>query len=178
MGNRIFLESLDTLERLPNPIGHYFAMAPASDESINRNAVYYETIQECEDVHICYSENDDILQFLYPLADMGREAFGFDGPENLSRISRNVQLVDCNEVAQGHAKYWSSPQLCHFIHSCVRGAAPRPADSRRVKLLPNNKVNVLSNKRPWCTTTLKMSVVGVLCLMAIVAASAFVKTNS
>ena len=142
MGNYLFLEAMKKPE-VPGLVTNYFSLGAAVDnESIQKGEVYYSSIKNCKEVYVAYSKEDEVLEYLYTLAELDK-ALGGSGIEDISKLPKHVQLVDCSEIVDSHSAYFESPQLYQFIQRRASGAPPLPENAKKVKLPAYSEIVVL-----------------------------------
>jgi len=142
MGNFLFLEALNKSSKL-NGVTNFFSLGAAVDDaSIEKGGIYGAALKRCRDVYIAYSSEDDVLKYLYTLAEFGR-ALGSVGVPDISQLPSRVQLVNCTDVVAGHSDYSQSPQLYTFLRDRLLGIAPLPENAKSVKLFADNRVLVV-----------------------------------
>ncbi len=127
MGNRLIFEALNFTPRQPqkNLVENFYALAPAiDDEMIEYKNKYFRSTQNCHDLYVFYSKQDDVLKFLYHLAECD-EALGEEGVGNLKKLPKNVQMIDCTAFVDGHSHYFEAPALYEFIqHEVIFRKSP------------------------------------------------------
>ncbi len=142
MGNYLFLEAMKKSKE-PGLVTNYFSLGAAVDnESIQKGEVYYSSIKNCKEVYVAYSEEDEVLEYLYTLAEFDK-ALGGSGIEDISKLPKHVQLVDCSEIVDSHSAYFESPQLYKFIQKRTSGIPPLPENAKKVKLPSYSEIIVL-----------------------------------
>lgn len=108
MGNRLILDALLKLsaKSKDQKINHYYSFAAAvGEESIERKQTYFPATQLCSKMYVFHSSHDDILKFVYLVAE-DDEALGGDGDIPFSSIPKNVQFIDCTPFVDGHTAYF------------------------------------------------------------------------
>jgi esterase/lipase superfamily enzyme len=136
MGNLLFLEAMNHPEQA-HCVTNFFSLGAAvGDRSIEKGEIYHTAIENCKEVYIVYSKKDDILRYLYTLAEWDR-ALGSIGIEDIGKISSHVQLVDCSDVVPTHNQYQQATEVYTFLRDRLLGIPPLPEGAKQVKLLPN-----------------------------------------
>lgn len=116
MGNFLLFEALNYQSPFERKvIQNYFSFAAAIDnESIERKEKYYTSTQNCNNIFVFYSKQDDVLKWLYTFAEQDK-ALGFDGAENPSQLPPNVEMIDCSSFIDSHGEYYTSPSVYGLI---------------------------------------------------------------
>lgn len=142
MGNYLFLEAMKKPEH-SGLVTNYFSLGAAVDnESIQKGEVYYSSIKNCKEVYVAYSKEDDVLEYIYTLAELDKALGGF-GIEDISKLPPHVQLVDCSKVVDAHSAYFECSQLYQFIQNRIFGIPPFPENAKKVELLINGEIVIL-----------------------------------
>lgn len=143
MGNRVALEAMNHMKG-DKPVRKFYSLAAAVDnEAVQTNGRYAKGIEKCERVYAFHSREDDSLKYLYQLAEFDR-AFGYGGAEKSNKLADHVQVLDCNEVVDGHLKYRSTPEIFEVARKILLGQLP---NAQQLKVLPGGKVEVISGDR-------------------------------
>ena len=149
MGNRLVFEALNfsSKEGAKKLVNHFYSIAAAVDqESIENNHKYSLASKNCEDIFVFHSKQDEVLEFLYTIAECDR-ALGFEKIENLKQLPPNVQLIDCSTFATGHSQYFNAPNIYEFIRNKLLNQTPSITIAPNLKILANGDVEILSTDK-------------------------------
>ena len=122
------------------PVRNFYSLGAAVDnESIEKNQKYFGATQQCRNMYVFHSHNDDVLKFLYLVADQDR-ALGLDGSEDLDMTPKNVQLIDCASFVKGHSAYFFAKPLYKFIQNQQARKTMATDSAPHVKLLADGLI--------------------------------------
>lgn len=116
MGNLLLLEALDYKPTNGKKIlRNFYAIAPAvDDESIEKKEKFYLSTQNCEKIFVFFSKRDDVLKWLYCLAEWD-ESLGYRGAEDPGKLPPNVQLINYTNFISNHSQYFTYLPFYDFI---------------------------------------------------------------
>ncbi|MBS0624539.1 MAG: alpha/beta hydrolase [Verrucomicrobia bacterium] len=144
MGNRLVMQALNFSEDDPFLVTNFLAVAPAVDnEAIEKGEEFYLSTQHCLNFFVFFSERDDVLKWVYPVPEFDR-ALGYKGAEHPARLSKNVQLIDCTAIIDGHDAYLFSKPIFDFIHQMSSMQIPGPNLADRLTFKANGMFEVAS----------------------------------
>jgi esterase/lipase superfamily enzyme len=149
MGNRLMFEALNfpPEKNAKKIVQNLYSFAAAIDnETIEKKHKFFHSSENCENVLIFHSKQDEVLEFLYCLAEWDR-ALGFEGVENLKKLPSNVQLIDCTAFVLGHSQYFSASNVYSYIRSELLKQAPSAKSMPNLKILANGEIEAISNEK-------------------------------
>jgi len=147
MGNRLVFEALNFPRKNDEKklVQNFYSLAAAvNNESIEKKHKYFHSSKNCEDIFVFHSKQDEVLEFLYTIAEWDR-ALGFEGVENLKKLPKNVQLIDCTTFVTGHSQYFNASNVYGFIRGELLKQIPSPKTAQNLKILANGDVEVIFN---------------------------------
>lgn len=161
MGNRLMLGALNHLSKQEektqgflhflakhhpiHTIQNFYSIAAAvADHSIDKNEQYYQSTQQCQNMYVFHSNRDEVLKFLFLIAER-EEALGYEGLENESEVSPNIQFIDCSSLVGGHSGYFQVKPLYQFIQKQHANQTLAPNIAHNVELLANGLVARIKN---------------------------------
>ncbi len=151
MGNRLVFEALNFSPKNNGKklVQNLYSLAAAIDsESIEKKHKYFHSSKNCDQIFIFHSKQDEVLEFLYTLAEWDK-ALGFDDTENLKKLPKNVQLIDCTTFVSGHSQYFSASNVYEFIRNELLNHIPPARIAPNLKILANGNIEIGSNgKKP------------------------------
>lgn len=148
MGNRLVFEALNfpPQKSKKKVIQKFYSLAAAvNSESIEENHPYAFVTTNCEEVFIFHSKQDEVLKVLYKMAEWN-VALGFEGIENLKKLPKNVQLVDCTQFVKGHSMYFNAAQVYEFILGELLKKTPAITAAPSLKILDNGGIEILAKR--------------------------------
>lgn len=149
MGNCLMFEALNfsPKKKAKKLIKNFYSLAAAVDnESVEKSQKYFHVSKNCEDIYIFYSKKDEVLEFLYAIAEWDK-ALGFDGIENLEKMPKNMQLIDCTSFISGHSEYFNVANVYDYIRDQL--VKQMPSSLRDLPNLPlkKNEVEILADEK-------------------------------
>lgn len=105
MGCRLILESLK-YEPI-NTFGNVFLLAPAVD----KDSLTHKILQVMEELFVFYSHNDDVLNWVYPIAEW-HQALGAEGDD---KKQANLHFIDSSSHIKHHTDYATSGYIFSII---------------------------------------------------------------
>lgn len=162
LGNLLFLKAAKK-SSTHKPLRAFFSLGAAVDDgSIEKKEIFGHAVQKCQQIYVIYSKKDEVLKYLYPLADH-QQALGSAGAENPSRLSSNIQLVDSTDVVAAHSDYFKAPQIYRFIQNRLAGRFPLPHQRKNVKLLTSSTVVITTpSSSSWMPSAIKTALMAVV----------------
>jgi esterase/lipase superfamily enzyme len=145
MGNRLMFEALNfsPAESVKKVVQNFYSLAAAVDnESIEKKQKYFRVSQNCEEIFVLHSREDDVLKFLYSGSEWDK-ALGFDGVENFKHLPENVQVVDCTPFITKHGQYFHDSNVYGFIRNGLLNLLPSPKAEKKLKMLANGAIEVI-----------------------------------
>lgn len=151
MGNRLLLTALQKPAARPL-VNNFYSLAPAVDnESIDRGGFFFSFTCNCTRLYVFYSERDNVLKWAYALGEQDY-ALGYDGADKWKSLPKNVELVDCTEIVDGHSAYMKVPAIYAFIHNIgYKGIL----SAKGVEILQNGRIKVIKREPRSYETALK-----------------------
>ena len=136
MGNLIMLRALSGMST--GPVQNYYSFAAAVDEdSIEKSHSYYSATQQCKDLYVFHSDDDDALKIAFEIAEGGEEALGEDENIDLPDMPSNVQFINCTAFVDGHSGYFEqrAEPVYLFIQNQQAANTPAPTMMQKATLL-------------------------------------------
>jgi esterase/lipase superfamily enzyme len=149
MGNRLAFEALNFAPKknAKKLVQKFYSLAAAVDEeSIEKKHKYFHASKNCEELFIFHSKQDEVLEFLYTIAEWDK-ALGFEGVENLKKLPKNVQLIDCTTFVTGHSQYFSADNVYAFIRSELLKQVPSAQKVPSLKILANGDIESIPSEK-------------------------------
>jgi esterase/lipase superfamily enzyme len=146
MGNRLMFEALDfpPQDTMKRTIENFYSFGAAVDkDSIERYHKYDYSTENCRDLYVFHSNRDEVLKFLYRIAQW-KGALGSEAPSNLTKVAKNIQLIDCTAFVTGHSQYFSALPLYKFINKQHLKELPPPDVAQNVVILKDGTIKRLS----------------------------------
>jgi len=117
MGCRLTLEMM----QFPSNVflRNVFLMAPAvDDEALQTGEIYHHGSNKCLTMFIFHSQNDDVLKWAYPIAELDR-ALGYLGPENHEELPEHIFQINCSDHIDSHGDYIDSNFIFNTIEDIL-----------------------------------------------------------
>lgn len=140
MGNLIMLRALSKTSTLP--VQNFYSLAAAvDDDSIEKRHSYYSATQQCKDLYVFHSDQDDALKIAFQIAEFD-QALGEDESIDLPKIPKNVQFIDCTSFVDGHSGYFKkrAEPVYLFIQNQQAENTPAPTAIQKARLLADGSL--------------------------------------
>jgi esterase/lipase superfamily enzyme len=127
MGNLILLRALSKTST--TPVQNFYSLAAAVDEdSIEKRHSYYSATQQCKDLYVFHSDEDEALRIAFKIAEFD-EALGEDESIDLLKMPKNVQFIDCTSFVDGHSGYFKKRAEPVYLFIQKQQTANTPAST-------------------------------------------------
>ncbi len=148
MGNLALFKALDQIDEYKKPVlRNIFALAPAINfDALEEGHEFYNVSKKCEDMYVFTSENDSVLRWLYPVVEMNY-ALGYCGTQDLEKIARNIQVVNCTSIVEDHGHYPKAQNLYHFIQETLNNRFPSTNEVAKLKINADKTVTILYSRQ-------------------------------